>query len=177
MPKPLKTLCVIADRGERIRRDSLPPAEEYIVFRRKLKATHVPTGAECSFYKLKNGVGAKVYFDRGKAFRAYNTQRRLSGKWLAPSVLSPLSPFYGNFYKSSEHAFFGVGERFERTVKWGFLTEVARMSYATSDEDLKELANKLSFNRVCEFDINEINTGWLNGRLVLVDCGPLTTGI
>lgn len=121
-------------------------------------------GAECSFYKPHkcSKIGYKVYDLKQDAAYAFRWQKKLHKLGFAPKVVGKLELFCHN-----------GGD-----IKWGYKTEVADTTTPVNmwSDEYEELRKKLSKRKIYFQDDHSKNVGKINGKLVVIDCGPCSFG-
>jgi hypothetical protein len=141
----------------------------------KEKIRHSPNGTECTFVKISDKIGAKVYkeYSSDEVRKIYKEQEYAATKGLGPDV----------------HGLFSV--KVNGKVLFGYLTEIVKVfPCKNSHGELVETRNptkqenneldqliceldQAAINRGVIEDLHFCNIGWKNGKMICVDFGYL----
>ncbi len=114
-------------------------------------------GSTAKYYKIRKGVGLKLYCCKKERNYAYRLQNVFHNKGLAPRI--------GNKINLPDTGEYGI-------YIYGYITQHAAMLFEDTelDEQLKiELENKITKNSLQYYDISRRNIGLIRGQCVIVD--------
>jgi hypothetical protein len=124
---------------------------------KKMREYQFESGIEAEFYVV-NGVGLKFYEDKYSADFAYETQKLAAEHWLGPKVFNKIN-------------IKGIG--------FGFITEIADTSiedyWEEDSEEYETLSEELNNIGIFHGDLHGGNIGTINGKIVCIDFGPVST--
>lgn len=110
-------------------------------------------GAECKFY-VRGGVGYKIYRSKRARDYAFRTQKIFHAEGLAPAV----------------------GHKMSWWGRPGYTTELAEVPARMSKKrwnDLDRLCSRTKDLDFVYYDSHEGNIGYVKGKMVFIDFGPL----
>lgn len=141
------------------------------------------SGAECTFIKMDNGKGLKLYYEEYLARKTYEMQAHAASYGLAPHV----GPFIFKFNKNAHiyHAYYTecikktLYDRYQHVGVWW--DDVAwpkhkdwgdRCCIDGPSIGLPDIAQQLADIGIKPYDLNYGNVGWMDdGRFVCIDFG------
>lgn len=127
----------------------------------KIKGRSSGSGSECTFYKTKR-LGYKVYHsynDISEVFDAFNKQKKAYRAGIAPKP--------GYIFITNDNQI-------------GYTTQLAKpirssINWNIFDNQVGKLEDKMIKLGLSTCDVHEDNCGVINGRLVCIDFGSMST--
>lgn len=133
-------------------------------------------GAECMFIKLNSKEGIKIFPLLTKAKFSCNRQKKAYKCGVAPNVLSKVSKcFVGNLLQYDRQDIFTTNSGIPRVYGYFYITEVAKKANRYTRKEFDALESALEYLGFETQDLDARNMGRIDGRLVSIDFGRLST--
>lgn len=133
-------------------------------------------GVECMFIQLDEKSGIKIYPTKRNAKFACNRQKKAYKCGVAPNVLSKICKcFVGNLLQFDEEEVFLTNLGNPRVYGYFYKTEVAKKAGRYSAKEFEELDTIFDHLGFDTQDLEARNLGRIDGKLVAIDFGKIST--